>query len=139
VSQSDWVDAIARTAGGLVKVHVDTLELEIRVTVIGARGVDAVLVADNLPELSSDLVAALAGLNVYDLTHRRNAFVSFDFEAVEPFGGTPLVFLYSVPMLLLVSSSTLAPLALSPSGSWVMLPRHVPGCQIFVDSSMRLE
>jgi hypothetical protein len=28
-----------------------------------------VLVADNLPELGSDLVAALAALNVHDLTH----------------------------------------------------------------------
>ena len=58
-----------RTTGGLVEVNVDALKLEIRVTVVGAGGVYAVLVADNLPELGSDLVAALAALNVHDLTH----------------------------------------------------------------------
>ena len=34
-----------------------------------ARGVDAVLVGDDLPELGADLVAALAALHVDDLTH----------------------------------------------------------------------
>ena len=33
---------------GLVEVHVDALKLEVGVTVVGARGVDAVLVADHL-------------------------------------------------------------------------------------------
>ncbi len=32
-------------------------------------GVDAVLVGDDLPELGADLVAALAALDVHDLTH----------------------------------------------------------------------
>ena len=37
--------------GCLVEVDVDSLELEIRVAVIGASRVDAVLVRDHLPEL----------------------------------------------------------------------------------------
>jgi len=37
--------------------------------VVGAGGVNAVLVGDNLPELGSDLVAALATLDVNDLSH----------------------------------------------------------------------
>jgi len=37
--------------------------------VVGAGGVDAVLVGDDLPELGADLVAALAGLQVDDLPH----------------------------------------------------------------------
>ena len=36
---------------------------------VGASGVNAVLIADNLPELGTDLVAALATLDVDDLTH----------------------------------------------------------------------
>ena len=47
---------------GLIVVVVDSLELEIRVTVVGASGVDSVLIGDNLPELSTDLVAALTSL-----------------------------------------------------------------------------
>merc|ERR1719284_58837 len=56
-------------AGGLVEVHVDALELQVRVAVVRARRVDAVLVGDNLPELGADLVAALAALDSNDLTH----------------------------------------------------------------------
>ena len=48
--------------GGLVVVDVDSLELEIGVTVVAAGWVNAVLVRDDLPELGSDLVTALAGL-----------------------------------------------------------------------------
>mmetsp|Transcript_12357 Transcript_12357/g.25957 ORF Transcript_12357/g.25957 Transcript_12357/m.25957 type:complete len:484 (+) Transcript_12357:61-1512(+) len=57
------------TAGGLVEVHVDALQLQVGVTVVGTGGVDAVLIADHLPELGTDLVTALAALNVHDLTH----------------------------------------------------------------------
>ena len=57
------------TAGGLVVVHVDALQLEVGVTVVGAGGVDTVLVGDDLPELGTDLVTALASLDVDDLTH----------------------------------------------------------------------
>ena len=56
-------------SSGLVVVHVDPFELEVRGSAVGAGGVDAVLVGDDLPELGSDLVAALAGLNVHDFSH----------------------------------------------------------------------
>jgi hypothetical protein len=57
------------TAGGFVEVHVDALQLKIAVSVVGASGVDAVLVANDLPKLGTDLVAALTTLNVNDLAH----------------------------------------------------------------------
>ena len=38
-------------------------------TLIAAGGVDAMLIADDLPELGPDLVAALAGLQVDDFSH----------------------------------------------------------------------
>merc|ERR1712070_1297380 len=56
-------------AGGLVVVDVDALELEVGVAVVGSGWVDAVLIGDHLPELGSDLVTALAALDVYELTH----------------------------------------------------------------------
>lgn len=59
----------ARTAGGLVEVHVDALQLEVGVAMVGTGGVDTVLVAHDLPELGTDLVTALASLDVDDLTH----------------------------------------------------------------------
>merc|ERR1719243_22281 len=54
-----------------VVVHVDALELEVGVTVVGTGGVNAVLVRDDFPELSTDLVTALAGLDVDDFAHGR--------------------------------------------------------------------
>jgi len=39
------------TTGGFVEVHVDALELEIRVTVVGTGGVYTVFVTDDFPEL----------------------------------------------------------------------------------------
>ena len=56
-------------AGGLVVVHVDALELQVRVAVVRTRGIDTMLVTDHLPELRTDLVAALAALDVHELTH----------------------------------------------------------------------
>merc|ERR1719201_1172987 len=56
-------------AGGFVIVHVDALELQVGVTVVRPRGVNTVLIADHLPELRADLVAALAALDVHELTH----------------------------------------------------------------------
>ena len=55
--------------GGLVVVDIDPLELEVGVSVVGSGGVDTVLVGDDLPELGSDLVTALAGLEVDNLSH----------------------------------------------------------------------
>merc|ERR1719405_467855 len=56
-------------AGGLVVVHVDALELQVRVAVVRARGIETMLITDHLPELRTDLVAALAALDVHELTH----------------------------------------------------------------------
>ena len=41
-------------SAGLVVVHVDPLKLQVRVAMVGARGVDAMLVRDDLPELQKD-------------------------------------------------------------------------------------
>lgn len=53
----------------LVVVDIDSLELDVCVPLVPAGGVDAVLGADHFPELGPDLVAALAPLDVEDLTH----------------------------------------------------------------------
>ena len=55
--------------GGFVVVDVDSLELEIGVTVVGTSWVNAVLVGNDFPELGTDLVTALAALNVNDFSH----------------------------------------------------------------------
>jgi hypothetical protein len=57
------------TTSGLVEVDVDALELQVRVTMVGAGRVNTVLVADDLPELGTDLVAALTTLDMNDLSH----------------------------------------------------------------------
>merc|ERR1719387_463576 len=56
-------------SGRLVVVHVDALQLEVGIPVISPSRVDAVLVADDLPELGADLVPALAALDVDELAH----------------------------------------------------------------------
>ena len=53
----------------LIKVHIDALQLEVGVAVVGAGRIYAVLVGDDLPELGTDLVTALASLDVDDLAH----------------------------------------------------------------------
>jgi hypothetical protein len=57
------------TTGGFVEVHIDALQLKIGVTVVGTGGVNTVLVGDNLPKLGTNLVTALASLNVNDFSH----------------------------------------------------------------------
>jgi len=54
---------------GLVVVDVDSLELEIGVTVVGTGGVNSVLIGDDLPEFGTDLVTALTSLDVNDFSH----------------------------------------------------------------------
>ena len=54
---------------GFIVVYIDPLQLEVRVSVVGAGGVDAVLVRDDFPEFGADLVTALAGLHVDDFSH----------------------------------------------------------------------
>lgn len=56
----------------LVVIHIDPLQLQVRVAVVPPRRVDAVLVADHLPELGSDLVPALPSLYVKDFSHFHN-------------------------------------------------------------------
>jgi len=67
VDKNSTGDVLATS--GLVVVHVDALQLEVRVAVVGSSGVDSVLVGNDFPELSTDLVSALAGLDVNNLTH----------------------------------------------------------------------
>ncbi|WVZ18202.1 hypothetical protein V8G54_005524 [Vigna mungo] len=58
-------------ARGLIVIDIDPLELDVRVskTVVLSSWIYSVLVADYLPEFGTDLVAALASLNVQDLSH----------------------------------------------------------------------
>jgi len=57
------------STGGFVVIDVDSLELEIGVTVVRTGGVNTVLVGDDFPELGTDLVTALTSLNVNDFSH----------------------------------------------------------------------
>ena len=54
---------------GFVVVDVDSLELEVGVTVVRTGGVNTVFVGDNFPEFGTNLVSALAGLDVNDFSH----------------------------------------------------------------------
>jgi hypothetical protein len=57
------------STSGLVIVDVDSLELEIRVTVVGTGWVNTVLVGDDFPEFGTDLVTALTTLDMNDFSH----------------------------------------------------------------------
>ena len=57
------------STSGFVVVDVDSLELEIGVTVVGTGRVNTVLVGDDLPEFGTDLVTALTTLDVNDFSH----------------------------------------------------------------------
>jgi hypothetical protein len=57
------------TTSGFVIVDVDSLKLEVGITVIGTGGVDTVLIGDDFPEFGTDLVTALACLDVDDFSH----------------------------------------------------------------------
>ena len=57
------------STSGFVEIYVDSFELEIGVTVVRTGGVNAVFVGDDLPELGTYLVTALAALDVYEFTH----------------------------------------------------------------------
>ena len=54
---------------GFVIVDVDSLELEVGVSVVRTGGVNSMLVGDNFPELGTDLVTALSSLDVNDFSH----------------------------------------------------------------------
>ena len=57
------------STGGFVVVDIDSLELEIGITVIGTGWVNTVLIGDDLPELGTDLVTALTSLDMNDFSH----------------------------------------------------------------------
>jgi hypothetical protein len=57
------------STGGFVIVDVDSLELEIGITVVGTGRVNTVLVGDDLPEFGTDLVTALTTLDMNDFSH----------------------------------------------------------------------
>jgi hypothetical protein len=54
---------------GFIVVDIDTLQLQIGDSLISSSRVDSVLLTYHLPELGTDLVAALSSLNVQNLTH----------------------------------------------------------------------
>ena len=56
-------------AAGLVEVDVDPLQLQVRVAMVCACRVDAMLITYHFPELGTDLVAALPTLDVQYLPH----------------------------------------------------------------------
>ena len=57
------------SASSFIVVDIDSFELEVRITVVRAGGVDSVLIGDNLPEFSTNLVSALTALDVDDFSH----------------------------------------------------------------------
>jgi len=57
------------STGGLVVVNVDSLELEVGVSVVGTGWVNTVLIRDDFPELGTNLVTALSSLDVNDFSH----------------------------------------------------------------------
>jgi hypothetical protein len=66
----------------LVKVDIDAFKLQVTVSMVGACGIDTMLVRDDLPELCSNLIAALAALDVHKLTHGYLQKVSGERKAV---------------------------------------------------------
>jgi hypothetical protein len=62
------------SSGGFVEVDVDSLELEIGITVVSTGWVNTVLVGDDLPELGTDLVTALTCLDMDDFSHSNYIF-----------------------------------------------------------------
>jgi len=67
IDQDGSGDVLA--TGGLIVVHVDSLQLEVGVSVVGTSGVNTMLVRDDLPEFSTNLVSALTGLQVDNFSH----------------------------------------------------------------------
>ena len=57
------------SSSGFIVINIDSLKLKIRVTMVRTCGVNTMLIRDNLPELSSDLVTALTTLYVNNLSH----------------------------------------------------------------------
>merc|ERR1719262_860807 len=56
-------------SGCLVEVHINALELQVGVAMVSAGRIDSVFIADHFPELGTNLVSALACLDMNELTH----------------------------------------------------------------------
>jgi hypothetical protein len=54
---------------GFIVIHIDPLQLKLRIPLVPSRGIDPVLGTDHFPELGTDLVATLASLDVKDFSH----------------------------------------------------------------------
>merc|ERR1719161_1477166 len=52
------------TSSCFIVIYVDALQLQVGVAMVGASGIDSVLVRNNFPELGTNLIAALATLDV---------------------------------------------------------------------------
>jgi hypothetical protein len=65
------------STGGFVEIDVDSLELEIGITVVSTGWVNTMLVGDDLPELGTNLVTALTCLNMNDFSHLIVFFFEF--------------------------------------------------------------
>jgi len=63
------------TTSSFVIVDVDSLKLEIGVTVIGTGWVDTVFIRDDFPEFGTDLVTALTSLDVNEFSHFSLSFI----------------------------------------------------------------
>mmetsp|Transcript_52658 Transcript_52658/g.60242 ORF Transcript_52658/g.60242 Transcript_52658/m.60242 type:complete len:429 (-) Transcript_52658:3488-4774(-) len=59
---------ISSTSSFVVE-NVDSLQLQIGVTMVGASGIDTMFIRNNFPELGTNLVTALSSLNVNDFSH----------------------------------------------------------------------
>jgi len=57
------------TTSGLVVVHIDALQLEVGVSVVGTGRINAMLVGDNFPKLGTNLVTTLSGLYMNNFSH----------------------------------------------------------------------
>jgi hypothetical protein len=57
------------SSGGLIVVHVDSLQLKVGISMVSSSGINAMLIGDNLPKLGTNLVTALTCLNVDDFSH----------------------------------------------------------------------
>ena len=57
------------STSGFVVVNVDSLELEVGVTVVRTGGVNTVFIGNDFPELGTDLVTALTSLDVNNFSH----------------------------------------------------------------------
>jgi len=64
----DGTGNISATSG-LIEIYRNALQLKVGVTMVSSGGIDTVFIGNDFPELGTDLVAALATLNVDELAH----------------------------------------------------------------------